>query len=163
MASKSRLYGGGDAWSPNGVIPWGYNQETSLAWYADAGVFLSSMYTYEFEDSLSVSGVVVRTGPDGLAIDSLNTSGSMLSLTLDSVVAYVDYDVLPEELTVSGRMNSVEVTTVVQYSNYDVPAEFMQVSGELQSVTTETVVITYNNYPVEDLQVSGALLEVTLA
>lgn len=163
MATKSFLYGGGDAWAPNGVIPWGYNRETSLVWYENAGVLLTGMYAYEFSDSLGILGAAVKAGIDPNFSDTNTVIGALQFAQLVSTVIYTTYEMQAETYGFSGAFQSAQLTTVVQYSTYSMQDEFMQNSGQFLSATLATVVVTYSDYEPETYQLTGQFLGATLS
>lgn len=162
MVTKSRLFGGADTWSPNGAIPWGRNYENSLAWYADAGVFLTPMYAYEFEDSLRVSGQMTEIGPDSSLVDDQLVSAEILSWALQSTVVYTTYEIEPENLTTQVQMLSWDLITTVQYSTYEIPSEFMQANATIKAWDIQVVVVSYDTYEPEPITVGAEMLSWSL-
>ena len=155
MASKSFVFGGGDTWQPNGVIPWGENREFSLAWYEDAGVFLTQMYAYEIQpESLGIRSTLTLARVDPNCADVATIHCSLTVLDLEDTVKYTTYEWQVEPMALSQfGLTVLDLVETVKYTTYGdwQPEPLMVNAAGLMSLQMETVVVTYNDYEAEEL------------
>ena len=116
MVTKSRLFGGADTWSPNGAIPWGRNYENSLAWYEDAGVFLTPMYAYEIGkddiDKMQFSAQLVGYRFDPQILDSFDISAQLVGWELIDLVKYTTLKLPADSLAIAGSLVNWELESL---------------------------------------------------
>lgn len=164
MVTKSRLFGGADTWSPNGAIPWGRNYENSLAWYADAGVFLTPMYAYEMAaEGLTHRAAIQGFGHDESLVEPLSMSAAIDEILLKSIVEYIEYETPAEGFTLGAPVISeIEVEDLIKFATYDKwTPELITISSGVTEISLAQVVVTYQ-IPSESIALATDITEITL-